>query len=210
MARGFCYGLAGARVDLFPGLFADHEMNVQALSLIRAKAVLDVVYPLEPLLSISPLHGKSVVLFELLQTVKFLPNAGKRLILKHYHELPLVLAAYRHDWAGGVETVEEKHDPEVREVLLQAGGEAVERFGLTVLLVVARVALAVLQELAHQGDDHAVLKGEIRFEHIDVVLFLAVFLFADLSLQPRLAQVEPPRRTVAGTIEMRRVHEGLQ
>lgn len=110
VARAFGYGRACFRGDFFPGFLANHHMDDKALSLIRAKAVLDVVYPFEPLFSIAPLHREIVVLLKLLQTVEFFPDARERFILEDYHELPIVLATYLHDRTRGKEAVEKDHD----------------------------------------------------------------------------------------------------
>ena len=59
------YGLAGFGVDLFPGFFANDNMDRKALFLILSLVIVDIVYPLELLLSIAPLHRKTVIFFEL-------------------------------------------------------------------------------------------------------------------------------------------------
>ena len=52
-----------------------------------------------------------------------------------------------------------------------------ERSLLAILLVLVVVAFGVAQDLAEQRNNHAVLKRQVRLQHIDVVLFLFLRLF---------------------------------
>jgi len=54
---------------------------------------------------------------------------------------------------------------------------------LAVLFVVVGIPLGIFEELAEQGNDHAVTKGEARLQDVGEVLSVAMFLLALGALQ---------------------------
>jgi hypothetical protein len=68
--------LCTQRIDLFPLLGTDHNMEFQSVSVIGAKIVRYRIDPLEMLLSLTPVLSVLVVLLVAEQAVVFLPNAG--------------------------------------------------------------------------------------------------------------------------------------
>jgi H2-forming N5,N10-methylenetetrahydromethanopterin dehydrogenase-like enzyme len=55
-----------------------------------------------------------------------------------------------------------------REGLFDARGQAVKGLGFAVLFAPFGIALLVVEKLAHQWDEHAVLEAEVGFQHIDM------------------------------------------
>ena len=80
--------------------------------------------------------------------------------------------------------------------------------GLALAVLLARLAIAflVLEKLAHQWDDHPVVKAQARLQHIEVILIalLLVAVGIDLGSDSALQQVLVPKRgegDLLGTVD---------
>jgi hypothetical protein len=76
----------------------------------------------------------------------------------------VILAADLEHWAVGVETVEQDHDGQARELRFELVRHMFEGPKLAVLLVVVGVTLGVVEELAHQQRAQPIGKGEARLK----------------------------------------------
>ena len=93
----------------------------------------------------------------------------------------------RHDRSVGIESVEQQHDGEPGEGLLDARRQAVKGRGLTILLALLALARLIFEKLAHQGDDHGVLKTQTGLQDIDVVLVRLLRLAVGVDFRSRFA-----------------------
>ena len=87
----------GFPVNLLPLFMADDDMYVDVVFPVGSILISDDIDPLETLLSISPV---SLVLIRFLvktETLKLLPDRGKRSAFQNDHEIPVVCPATLHD-----------------------------------------------------------------------------------------------------------------